>query len=266
MKILTLIPDATSYGVVTLIMLGVSSFTLPVQICLRFLEGNFNYFLQISAVIQFLIVVWGFFIMPVSILFSDRLSIEIIHISIGCLLGFCIIGIEKKLNRFFGRNRKPNVKYIDIYIKDLEVKNTKTVLSLTSKQLDEKNICKSRSRNITKNKNIMYSYCNLISILSMAISEEIIFRSYFINLAKTFSLFFGCFFIFVSIYIFGISHIFMGKHQAYLKSIYGVLFVFLTYFFESISVAVVAHIMLNMTAWKSSSSEVSRQLALYSYI
>jgi len=260
MKILTLIPDARSYGVMTLMMLGASCFLLPARICLGLCGGNFNYFLQINAAIKFLIAMWGCFIIPVSSLFSDSLSMEVTPIIIGSLLGFCMIIVEAKLNRFYGRNQKRNQSQ-NLYVDNYEVKKVQTVLSLTSKKWDRKNIDMNRTKSITHNS--VYFYSNLISILSMAISEEIIFRGYFISFAKTFPLFFCYFFIVISVYIFGTSHIVMGKHQAFLKGIYGALFVFLTYIFESISAAIIAHIILNAVAWKSSSSDITDRLSVY---
>lgn len=249
MMILTLIPDANNYGLIILFALACGSFSLSAQLYLWFKSLDL---MQMNVIVKGVIVLWGLFIFPVSLFFSSQYCMEIFSIIFGILLGWALIRLELNVHHFLKNSR---LFRDDIFLQLISkscnhvVIKQKKSLSLSTKKMKSRSSLNpyfDRSPRI----HWLNSY-GLISVILVALFEEVIFRGFLAQLAlanKSFSIF--MFLLIFSVLVFGFSHITLGWIQVLKKMFMGLILLLTTLIFGSITSAIIAHAILNGYAWK----------------
>lgn len=207
MKILTLIPNSSTYGLLVLNLLILGSFTIARQLHLRVLKAYFS-FIASNALVKSVIVCMGLFIFPLMDLFPMPVMVELKNLIIGVGLGVIVLYAEIKLLRLSAR-RMPTP-----YNNMLTTENTifrnvslKQHLKFTSTSISAMglNVRHYYDRYIEANHFIGYS---LIAVIIVAIAEECLFRGYFFLTSKLFvSITLQVFFLLWVTLLFAASHL-----------------------------------------------------------
>lgn len=210
MKILTLIPNADTYGVMCLIMLSLGSFTIARHIHIRWLKDKFS-FVGSNAIVKSAIAFLGLLIIPWQDFFPQNVSKLIFVLLIGIILGFITIYCETKMIRKINRKKITEKSYSHNQSGDGYLRNSTvtTKMSLSSKKnISAKglsHIRKSYSQYAEEPDFLNYS---LLAVIVVAIAEEFLFRGYIVSIAEIMkNQIIGISIILCEIALFAVSHI-----------------------------------------------------------
>ena len=251
-KILTLIPEADTYGLIVLIALSLGSTGIASYIYMRYLSIKANDIILTNAIVKIIIVLFGLLIIPFSQLYSQNWQIEISSIPIGIIFGFIVISIDKKVIRHFIRTGKHSVS-IDMNTSADRLNYNKTYNR--SLGLDDTVETQDNSLKMQNNMNRLSSNPELVtfslgSVILVAICEEIIFRGFLVSCSLMIhDLKLRVVALIASVLFFGISHATSGLEQALTKTILGTITLLLRMISGSILPAIVTHVVLNTAAY-----------------
>ena len=186
MKILTLIPNAETYGIAILIMLSLGSFVIARHVHIRWLKTKFS-LIASNAIVKTVIVMFGLLIIPGKDLFLSTLTRTIIDLVCGVLLGLVCVVLEvyliRKRNRHKIINKIANKYKTDYSLLRNSVPQSKMSLS-TKKEISAQGLSQLRKSYSQYAHEPDFIHYSLIAVILVAIAEEIIFRGYIISAAQ----------------------------------------------------------------------------------
>lgn len=249
----THIPDAYDFAILLTASIGCSNIASHIN-SRWFQDGDVNS-TKIHWIVKFLIVLWGFYCIPIEKLFHSNWIWQCISVLPAIGLGLFTVQIELYVNRLMARKKtlivkKPNISRY-VYHRVIENK-TKGLMHCVS-------------RNSAKLKHTQEHYAHLdskiknysvIDITLVAIFEEIIYRGFLWKISGMFEnswLFsLSCL---ISIFLFGISHITFGKGQFISKFFLGLICMISVLIVHSVLPAIIIHVVFNLFAYCSAKVE-----------
>lgn len=251
-KILTLIPEANSFGLITLILLCLSSSSIASFVHMRYLS-TYNVDIVFSnTLVKFLIVIYGLLIIPLSLLFHATWFNLIISIPAGVIIGLVTVQLDRKVIRYFFRKRN----FVQGYNDQPTGSDPTTVRTYSRRMNIAGNDNVNKKSQLMNNKLTRFSEHNplkdygLVSVIGVAIFEEIIFRGFLIGLCLAIpSLLMQTITISLLVLFFAVIHVDLGWEQVLAKTILGVTTTLLRLIFGNLYAPIIAHVVLNAIAY-----------------
>jgi hypothetical protein len=261
MKILTLIPDAGSYGIAILVTLSLGSFTLGHQIFLRWSKSTSLTLLEINFVVKALVVCWGSLIFPISALFGHSTTSQIYGVMLGIPAGWLAVRADTTIMRRVLRKQTDISNHAGKIGSHL--KSQSRVSSPVGFRGSWAKVPPRRGGRLD------YFAVNSIGVDSsltfltlVAVCEELLFRGFLIlscsllqiPLAKWVALL-------IITLLFAASHISIRPSQAFAKLPLSVLATISVLCLGTVVPAIVMHVYVNAMAWKGGRRPPTRGLA-----
>lgn len=253
MKILTLIPEADTYGLAILVIYGLSSSALAVRLHSRWLSNLGLEFLHTYSIVLAFTGMWGLLIFEAQSIFSSSPIRWVLSSAIGLALGPIAVWSDRAINRFLFRRRKPENAYTNNKSQQL-IYNRQRLIQVKAKrggglnQIAKRGTVSSRDTNGSDLEKM-----TLWSLLTVAVLEEIIFRGWLITVC--FSLpgkIWVAIGIFITLIVFCLSHIQYGWLQVIGKLPLGVVALVPVLITDSVSGAITAHLFFNAKMFRAS--------------
>lgn len=188
MKILTLIPSRDPYGMMSLALLSLGSFTIASHVHVRWLKNKFS-FVASNAIVKSMIALFGLTIVNLFDLFTCHLYWELTCLFIGIFLGLITIRFEVYMIRKSNRNRliddrgKNKCRDENDLLRSAIVKNK--MLLPSSKVIKAKGLIHVRRSHGQSADLPDFINDSLLSLMMVAIAEEFLFRGYIIFIANS---------------------------------------------------------------------------------
>lgn len=253
MKLLTLIPNANSYGIVTLLLMCVSSTAIASFFHLRYLSTwHFNAVFT-NALIKGFIFIYGCLIIPLSYFFTKSLINILASIIVGILLGILTAHADKKIIRFFYRhplfnakNNQINLGHDDIYIDKIQSISN----NLAGVDRANNNALAMFSKMSIYAKPLNINKYGITSVIFVALFEEFLFRGYLLYACLSITNFsMKSLAVILTTLIFGLMHIDFGWEQVIAKTILSIITTLTVLFSGNIIAALIIHCFLNIMAY-----------------
>lgn len=184
MKILTLIPNVDTYGVMLLAILSLGSFSIAGHIHIRWLKSTFS-FIGSNAAVKSALAIIGLMIIPLSELFQKNIFYELVGLFIGIIFGLLTTFIELSMIRKMNRNNiKPSNHQINVRHDNL-LRNAKIIkkkLFVSTLLLQSKGLNNVRADYSQYAAELDFVHYSLSAVVIVAIAEEFLFRGYLISL------------------------------------------------------------------------------------
>lgn len=235
MKTLIPIPDAESYGIVILLLLGLASFQLSSFFHQRWLSKLG--LISSHIIVKTIIAVIGLVLIPLPFSFAWR---HLLSIPVGLILGSFCVFIEKKWMRQSNHRIQMGKRLIEA-----PTIKPKSLFGGTSEKKTFAQIKPSTSFEF------QMSWSGL---MFLGVLEELIFRGFLLDIFKHFveSHLLKILFIVIGILVFGASHLLNGYAQMKSKAFFAALATFSALLCDSLVAPIVAHLYLNHVAYKLS--------------
>jgi len=259
--------DLDIYAIVIFVLFGLASFNFSYYLFSRWLSNSKLSILQVNVFVKFGIVIAGCFLIPVHWLFQASLFAYILSFPVGLGIGAVSVYFEKWIMRrslrknasdsftnrpIFSETSSPNehkIKPINLFISSQEPVRRSIGL-----------------KKISDNKNMSMDW---LSLISLAILEEIIFRGFLLTIFKelVYPYPLKVIGIIITILVFGLSHLLNGNAQMKSKVFFASLVTVASLLLNTMLPAIISHLYLNHIAYKLSKNSslnklVSRELYL----
>lgn len=253
MKLLTLIPNANSYGIVTLLLMCISSTAIASFFHLRyFSKWRFNA-ISSNALVKGFIFIYGCLMIPLNSFFTKNLIHIFLSIAMGMLLGILTAYTDKKIIRFFYRspffntkNKQTNLSYDNIPID--KIQSNSNHLAGVDKTNHNALAMFSKMSIYVKQLNI-HEY-GIASVIFVALFEEFLFRGYLLFFCLSISNHgMKSLLIVLITLIFGLMHIDFGWEQVIAKTILSVTTTLTVLISGNIIAALIIHCFINIAAY-----------------
>ncbi|MCD6039139.1 MAG: hypothetical protein K0S27_539 [Gammaproteobacteria bacterium] len=246
-----LTPEFQNYAIVILFTWCLGSSNLASHVYSRyFFHVNVNpLFIQCS--VKGLICFLAMIFFPIKNLFSSTISWQLASIPVGFSMGWFVIGIELKINRFLQR-RKSQATYQPAQQKHYYFYTgpKKMIQSLSSTYYaNQKTYLKKLHENYVTHESKPYKF-SLMIVLLIAVFEEILFRGYLVQCCDLFPDMLTKFVLFMSVIIFGASHASFGLGQVLSKTMMGICCMVTVLTFHTLLPALIIHGYLNWKAFQ----------------
>jgi len=250
MTILTLIPDAKTYGIAILLMLSLGCSNIASHIHSRWFAHKRTNSILLQWIVKFFIILFGITIFPIQELFLSPLWKQLVALPIAVLLGIFALKFEFYIKRILLRRKKyaPQATMNSRYIYHQATASKK--FGMTSSHFAGKTNLKNIHEHHAKQDASLTGF-NLRDIILVAIGEEIIFRGFLWQFSLLMpSLWLNYTVLIFSVILFGASHISMGKGQFLAKTILGTCCLASVLFAHSILPAIITHVIFNICAYQ----------------
>lgn len=258
MPILTLIPEAQSYGIVILVVCGLGCMSLSAHIHARWFSTKAIHFTIVHACVAGLVACWGFLIVDASQLVGRSPLIWLGSIPLGLVVGWLAVWSDRAIVRTASRRqltsgdrarskqaKKRNPSWGNLNVRVRSVPLSITTFSGKSKTLGMLKM-QERFQFSLENRQFL-----LFLLVVIAVFEELIFRGFLVS---------ACFLLTNNFWIaiaviglvvfFALSHIFFGWLQAIAKLPLSILTTISVLASGSVLPAIFAHITFNIRAWQ----------------
>jgi hypothetical protein len=244
--ILTFLPFSTTYGITSLILLSLSSFSLAKNLYSRVTDEEPSLMI-INLWIKGIIVLFGLCIFPLTILFKSSPLYELVSFIGGIPLGFLYVESEKYIIRYFSRRKLAKSTICQKENRSNNLSIQPQTLGLSSTQKKSTNLRIDRKTKAINTTSISNS--SLLTLVLLAIFEEIIYRGYLTLSICFIPIFFlkGLAFISVAI-LFAFIHSSYSLPQILAKFLLSLLTLMTFLVLGTITTAIVIHIYLNIAA------------------
>ncbi len=242
------IPIHNAYCISALALLGAGSFQVANYISGRWTRGH--YLIEVNLMVKSAIVLLGLFFIPITKLFSGSIWAELGSLPIGLAIGSFVVFYEKKSMRSQFRSSEFSTTQ-ERWQGDAPISNRSRIQPRILHLVN-----KGASRIVASNKNtppiFRFHQLPLITILSLACVEEIIFRGFLtiISFDLSDSYLNRAIWLLMTTLLFGLSHIMYGAAQFKSKLLLSILALISFISLKTILCAIFAHTYLNFIAHK----------------
>lgn len=251
MNFLTLTPELQLY-ILAILMTGcLGSSNLASHIYSRYFAQIKLSPLVIQAIVKGIICVALALMLPLFELFQTTFAWQLLSILIGLILGRVAAAIELSINRYahyhcdklISRSGQENYRHS-------QVGPSCTMHSLAPKYKEsQKTHLRKLHEHYAVHENVHQNF-SLLTILAIAIFEEIIFRGYLVQCCYLLPGILSKFTLLLTVIIFGISHASFGLYQIIAKTILGSLCLVAVLMCHTVLPALIIHGYLNWVAFK----------------
>jgi len=256
MTLLTLIPDAQTYGITIFLLLAIGCSSLASFI------HHYRWFLlegvsvvTVNAWVNVFVVLLGGLLIPMQAIFGTSFITQGFGIIVGLIAGWIIVQIEKYICKFWSVTQSLKYDELNRYRSDgpsgSAIVAKPAMLTLSSKPREPSQLSTKPQHSVFNASTILkISRFSLLSIIVIACSEELIFRGFFVVLCLSLSNFWLITFSLIgTVVLFGFSHI-DEFSQVVSKIILGTIALLLTLTMGTVLPAIIAHTYLNIRAHK----------------
>ena len=251
MQILTLIPEADTYGIIIFVLFSFASFSFSNFLFSRYFAKSRVGLLQVNLLVKLPIVAMGFLLIPAWYLFTAPLFAQILALPTGLSIGVLSVYFEKWAMRGHFRKNSKNLGPQKFRSDSGEYKIQTRNLFASDQEPIRRSI---GLKKITAYQNMGV---NLFSLIALAILEEIIFRGFlltiFIEFVHPYPL--QIIGVLMTIVIFGLSHLLNGNAQMKSKIFFASLTTLSFCLLKTVIAPIIAHIYLNSIAYSLSKKE-----------
>lgn len=241
-----------TYALMMLIILALGSFTIARHIHTRWLINHLA-LMESDALIKSIITLAGMAIVPWQHLFTLDLIHEGIGIFIGIIMGLLIIHLEVKMLRRINRSKLRNKKRklpIEINYSQKSLQPVQALCLSSPKFISIKGLAHIRNRHRGFVEDLDIFNYSLLTILTVAIAEEFLFRGYLISIANHIeNKLLTAFLILLSILLFSCSHLSSSWNEVKTKIPLTIVTTFEFMLTHTLISAIISHAMLNTYAY-----------------
>lgn len=257
MKAVTVTHYAYTYEGTALILLSLGSFTLANHMYARWGKESSGClsFMAVHVWVKGFIVVFGFLIVSPAQLFPvNSFSLQLLSVPIGIASGWTMVYLERRLSRFYYR-RQFSSGSTAAYRTPVPGEHLRSLRGRRVVVSSTRRISPLHRFNLKPTVTPRANCIDLSLVTLVAIFEEIIFRGFLVHACQSLPngpLLAAC--LSGTVVAFGLSHVSLGWHQFAAKTALGMITLSVTLLTNSLVAAIIAHIFLNVSAWKETTS------------
>lgn len=248
----TLIPELKDYIFAILLTWCLGSSNLASHLYSRYFVNSAINPLVIQCVVKGLICLVVLTVLSINDLFATTIGWQLISIPLGLLVGWFVVKVELIINRFVQRRNNRNM-FIPRYQSNyyyLRAGPGSAILSLAPayRFLRKTNLKKLHEHYATHESRRVYF--SLVTILLIAVFEEIIFRGYLVQCCKLLPDIMCKIALVITTIVFGVSHASFGLWQIIAKIILGGCCMATVLICHTVLPALIVHGYLNWVAFR----------------
>lgn len=250
----TLTPDIKIYVMAILVTWCLGSSSIASHFYSRWFANSNIQALFIQCVVKALICVAASFIIPVSTLFDAPVWVFVASVPVGLMGGKLAVDIELLINRYTQRRKTfSRVSANSIYFSYNGAKGK--IVSLAPTLARSKTNLKKLHEHGAANEKIIRNY-NLVTLLVIAILEEIIFRGVLLQCCLLLPVSIAGGAMVMTVICFGASHAGFGIYQMISKTLLGALCLMAALTCHTVLPAIIIHCYLNWAAYRKMQEKV----------
>lgn len=255
MTLLTLIPDARTYGITIFLLFGMGCSSLATLIHYRWFFSNGVRIVTVHAWVKVFVALLGGLLIPMQAIFGTSFIKQGFSILVGLIAGWLIVRIEKCICKSWSVTQVLEYDELNRYRHEGPSGNSivakPAMLTLSSKSRESLQHSTRLQHSVFNASTILkISRFSLLSIILVACSEELIFRGFFMALCLSLSHFWLISISLIgTVVLFGFSHI-DEFSQVLSKIILGTIALLLTLTMGTVLPAMIAHMYLNIRAYQ----------------
>jgi len=241
MTSLTLIPDASTYGVAILVTYGLGASSLAAYLHTRWFSHFGVTFQHSYAAVLVATVGWGLLIIDWRSLVGRSALSWLVAIPLGLAIGALGTFLDRLLLRIVGRRTHRTQARHEGRRRPHETPVVRSTLPLARRRT---------LRLVSRAPVLTEGHFGPWTLVAVAVSEELLYRGLFLQLALALEGWWGPAMVSVSVVAFALAHVWFGWASVLSKSPLGILCTAVVLASGSVLAAVVAHTLFNLAVWR----------------